>query len=200
MLAAGQGDQDAFALLVERHHRAVLDFIHRFLGLADRAMAEDLAQDVFLAAWRGARIFRPRAKVLTWLLRIAVNVSLNHQRNRRLRATIPLDSLDEPPEEGPHAGGPEAQILSRERAEQVRAALAGLPAKQRAAVVLRHYHDLSYVEIAGSLETSVSAVESLLFRAREVLRERLGVPTAPKAAQVLRPVRVQEASRRGEAT
>ena len=68
MLAAGQGDRSAFGILVERHHRAIVQFAYRFLATPDRNAAEDLAQDVFLAAWKAAPVFRSRAKVLTWLL------------------------------------------------------------------------------------------------------------------------------------
>jgi len=180
MLAAAQGDREAFGRLVERHHSGVLCFVHRFLGTVDSHTAEDLAQDVFLAAWKAARSFRPRAKVLTWLLRITTNICLNYRRRSRLRTTVslttqgPLSSHEAAA--SPHLATerPDAREIAREQAEMVSKAIARLPEKQRTAILLRHFHGLTYAEIADVLGTSVSAVESLLFRARQSLRKDLG--------------------------
>jgi RNA polymerase sigma-70 factor, ECF subfamily len=166
MLAAGQGDRSAFGILVERHHRAIVQFAYRFLAPSDRSTAEDLAQDVFLAAWKAAPGFRPRAKVLTWLLRITTNICINYRRYRRLRKVTPLDGEGTPPRVGPDTDGPETRAVERERAEKVRMALVNLPINQRAAMLLRHFHGLPYCEVANVLDTSVPAVESMLFRAR----------------------------------
>ena len=87
MVSAGRGDHEAFGALVERHHRAVVQFVYRYLGDVGRDDAEDVAQDVFLGAFRAAPAFRPRAKVQTWLLRIARNTCLNYRRSQRLRRT-----------------------------------------------------------------------------------------------------------------
>lgn len=173
MLAAGLGDRDAFGVLVQRHHRAIIQFVQPFLCIADRAAAEDLAQDVFLAAWRAAPSFRPRAKVLTWLLRIARNVSLNYRRSGRLRQTTPLDAQAASGLAGPESERPDARAIDAERAGRVRKAISQLPVNQQAVMHLRHFHGLSYVEIADVLDTSVSAVESLLFRARSTLQSML---------------------------
>jgi RNA polymerase sigma-70 factor (ECF subfamily) len=167
LLAAGQGDAAAFETLMDRHHRAIIAFIHRFLGIADRATAEDLAQDVFFSAWRAAPRFRPQAAVRTWLLRIATNRCLNDRRSRRRKPTVPLESDDRAAEA---ADDPE-QTAFRSRA--LRSAVAALPANQRAAVILKYAHDMPYSEIAAILETTDSAVESLLFRARARLRQTL---------------------------
>ena len=86
LLASGRGDQDAFNRLVRRHHRPIIHFVHRFLATVDRATAEDLAQQVFLGAWKYAPSFQPRARVLTWLFRIATNACLNYQRQQRSRS------------------------------------------------------------------------------------------------------------------
>jgi len=190
MLAAAQGDREAFGSLVERHHPGVLRFVHRFLGIVDGHTAEDLAQDVFLAAWKAAPSFRPRAKVLTWLLRITTNICLNYRRRSRLRATVSLTAQAflsaRQGEAGLRSGTerPDAREIAREEAETVSKAIADLPSKQRTAIVLRHFHGLSYAEIAEVLDTSVSAVESLLFRARQSLREVLAPSTNEIPPQV----------------
>jgi RNA polymerase sigma-70 factor (ECF subfamily) len=175
VLAAARGDPGAFAFLVERHHGALMQFVCRFLGLADRNQAEDLAQDVFLAAWKAAPTFRPRpgVLVLSWLLRIATNICLNYRRGACLRVAASLDRDPCAVPESADCAEPEITALAQERAECVRAALAELPPMQRAALILREYHDLSYAEIAEVIDTSVSAVEALLFRGRSRLRDLL---------------------------
>lgn len=185
LIAAGRGDRQAFATLVERYHRAVMQFIFRFLGDVDRSTTEDLAQDVFLKAWKSAPGYRPRAKALTWLLQIARNTSLNYRRAHRLRQTVSLAEADGVVDEGV-AG--EADSQSQDRARGVQAALMTLPHKQRAAIVLRHYLDLTYSDIAETLGVSVSAVESLLFRARTSLRDLLAQEgNIHSSPQVIRP-------------
>lgn len=182
LAAAGAGDRDAFNELVERYQRVVVQFVYRFLGPAGRSDAEDIAQEVFIRAWKHAARFEPRAKVLTWLLRIATNVSLNERRRRALRRAFGLEAV---PEDAVSSSdfAPAADLEADDTAAEVRAALLTLPDKQRAAVVLRHYHDLSYAEIAETLKTSVSAVESLLFRARRSLQDRLaGGENPPQVA------------------
>ena len=185
MSAAGRGDRDAFGVLVERHHRAVMQFICRFLGVPDRSIAEDLAQDVFLAAWRAAPSFRPRAGVraFSWLLRITTNICLNYRRSSRLRVTLPLRVNDDP-HVAPHPQ-PDAVVVADERAAQVRWAIAELPPAQRTAIVLREFHGLTYAEIADVIDTSTSAVESLLVRARQTLSVVLAKPENEVTPQVL---------------
>ena len=171
LLAAGKGDRQAFGALVERHHRAIIQFAHRYLSTADRATAEDIAQQVFLAAWKAAPSFKPRAAVRTWLLRITTNICLNHQRSRRRKPTTPLVGEPAAHASAVRTAPPDEAALDHERARRLQAAVDVLPANQRAAILLRHVHDLSYAEIAAVLETSISAVESLLFRARSRLRD-----------------------------
>lgn len=173
---AGQGDRGAFAELVARYQGPVVSFIQRYLRNLDVQTAEDLAQSVFLAAWQGAGGFKPRARVKTWLYRMAINACLNERRRLRVRRQVRFeDSEDRAGGRGmtdaeTQGGSPDE---ARERQEAVRTALEALPESQRAVVVLRHYHDLPYREIAEVMEISVAAVESLLFRARQNLRERL---------------------------
>lgn len=171
LLAAGEGDRQAFGALVERHHRAIIQFAHRFLSTADRATAEDIAQQVFLAAWKAAPSFKPRAAVKTWLLRITTNICLNHQRSRRRKPTTSLAGEPAADASASRTAPPDEAAVDQERAARLQAAVDALPANQRAAILLRHGHDLSYEEIAAVLETSISAVESLLFRARSRLRD-----------------------------
>ena len=172
MSAAGTGDRTAFSVLVERHYRSVTQFAQRFLGDIGRETAEDLAQDVFLKAWKASGGFKPRAMVKTWLLRITTNTCLNYRRRQRFRRVLSLWS-ESPPEPVERDASMTAGSESQDRADYVRHATASLPSRQRAAIVLRHYDELSYAEIAQILEQSVPAVESLLFRARASLRKKL---------------------------
>jgi RNA polymerase sigma-70 factor (ECF subfamily) len=197
MLAASQGDRGAFGILVERHHAAIIQFVHAFLSTQDRSIVEDLAQDVFLAAWDAAPSFRRQATVLTWLLRIARNRCLNYRRGSRLRVVASLD-VDRPPVSStPNTDGPEARLIGRERADRVNSAIGDLPPNQRSAMLLRHFQGLSYVEIADVLNTSESAVESLLFRARRTLEASLAAendasPQVSSDAGVYRDMREAE--------
>jgi RNA polymerase sigma-70 factor (ECF subfamily) len=183
LLSSGRGDRDAFTLLVQRHHRAIVHFVHRFLAAADRATAEDLAQQVFLNAWKYAPTFQPRAKVLTWLFRIATNACLNHRRSEESR--MRLVRRDHHRQSEGDGGGERADLhLERsERAQKVRVAVAALPANQRAVIVLRHFHGLSYGEIAEVTATSTSAVDSLLHRARRALCDKLGAKKDEDSSQ-----------------
>ena len=152
MLATGQGDNRAFAILVERHHRSVVQFIYRFLGNSDRETAEDLAQDVFMSAFKAAGSYQPRAKVITWLFRMARNAALNYRRGQRLRRTETLRSDAAAPAATGGARSAEAGAIADEEAARIRRAVAALPATQRAAIILRHFHDFTYSDIADVLE------------------------------------------------
>lgn len=170
--AAAQGDRTAFEILVAHHYRTVIQFTRRSLGNADGHTAEDLAQEVFLALWKSARSFRGEAKVMTWLIRTATNASLNHKRAARLRSAMWLGA-DGPAKDAGETKPPETAALVGERADRVRKAVASLPVNQRAAILLRHFEGMSYAEIAEILNTSLSAVESLLFRAKRSLHAQL---------------------------
>jgi RNA polymerase sigma-70 factor (ECF subfamily) len=165
---AGDGDAAAFTELVRRHHRALIQFAYRLLGGRDMHAAEDLAQHVFLEAWKRAADFEPRAKVTTWLFRIATNACLNRRRYLRPRIAAPLDAdIASPAADGP------ANVVGEEASHSVRTAIAALPDQQRAVIVLRHYHDLSYAQIAEIIGSSPAAVDSMLHRARAALRDQL---------------------------
>lgn len=166
--ASQAGSHAAFAVLVERHRRAVYQLCYRFAG--NHEDAADLAQEVFLRAYRGLARFRGDASVSTWLYRIGVNASLNRVTPRRASHV----ALDEAPELQAGSPDPAAALLASEQAAHVRAAIAQLPDKQRATVVLRVYQGLSHREIAGVLGTTEGAAKANLFHALGNLRKLLG--------------------------
>lgn len=172
-LAAG-GDMAAFEQLVERHQRMVIGTVGRMLGT--NSDAEDIAQQVFVRVWKNVKRYEPRAKFTTWLLKITRNLVFNELRRRSRHPAVPLQSEtdeEERPLKDEHAVSPDATLLEHELQEAVDAAIAQLPETQRMAVILRRYEELSYEEIAQTLDQSVSAVKSLLFRARTELRDNL---------------------------
>lgn len=171
---ASAGDMAAFEQLVERHQRLVIGTVGRMLGT--NSDAEDIAQQVFVRVWKNVKRYEPRAKFTTWLLKITRNLVFNELRRRSRHPAVPLQSEtdeEERPLKDEHAVAPDASLLDHELQEAVDAAIAQLPETQRMAVVLRRYEELSYEEIAEALDQSVSAVKSLLFRARTELRESL---------------------------
>ncbi len=167
MLRFQAGDEAAFDELVRRHQKAVLNVAWRYCG--DRALAEDLAQEVFVKVWRARKAYQPSARFSTWLYRIAVNRCLNEIRSRPKRASLPVEeTLEEPAGARPHD-----DLGRMETRDAVRRAVDGLPANQRMAVILSRFHELPYEEIAEAMSVSLEAVKSLLFRARENLKEAL---------------------------
>lgn len=175
MLRLRDGDAESFALLLERHRSPVIHFLYRMVQ--DQAVAEELAQEVFLRVYRSRLTYEPTAKFTTWLFRIASRLALNWIRDRRHERG--QASLDAPVEDG--AGiqvsdqkpTTEAELLREARFDEVRSAIAALPEKQRAAVLMHKYEEMDYAQIAATLECSESAVKSTLFRAYETLRARL---------------------------
>jgi RNA polymerase sigma-70 factor (ECF subfamily) len=162
------GHAGAFDLIVERHRRQVYQLCYRFVG--NHEDASDLAQDVFVRAFRGLRSFRGHSSLGTWLYRIGVNVCLNRVSTKR-----PVtESLDARQHVDMQHESPAERLLTRERAVRVRAAIARLPRKQRATLILRMYHDLSHQEIAEVLGSSVGAVKANFFHALGNLKKQLG--------------------------
>jgi RNA polymerase sigma-70 factor (ECF subfamily) len=173
MRLAGRGDERAFEQLVERHQNLVIGTVAKMIGGAEGA--EDIAQQVFVRVWQSAPRYRPEAKFTTWLLTIVRNLVFNETRRRRRGFFQPFENddgtiLDQPDTAMRDAA---AQLDEREVGEAVDAAIAALPEAQRMAIILRRFENMPYDEIAAVLKTSVPAVKSLLFRAREDLRERL---------------------------
>ncbi len=170
---AQAGDEEAFTGIMQRYKRPVLDFMYRMTG--DPDAAQDLAQDVFVRAWRGIGRFeqRPDAMFSTWLFQIARNACADvHRRWARdpLHAAVG-DSTSL--EEFPSRQSVERDVAAHETGEQVAAAVANLPEDQRTAVVLAEYEDLSYKEIAAVMNCSVKSVEGRLYRAKQALRRAL---------------------------
>jgi RNA polymerase sigma-70 factor (ECF subfamily) len=161
------GRREAFDLIVERHRRAVYLLCYRFVG--NHEDASDLSQDVFLRAYRGLKNFKGQSALGTWLHRIAVNVCLN-----RMSVKTPItESIDAAQYVDDHSESASDRVLRDERATQVRAAVAQLPAKQKAALILRIYHDLSHQEIADLVGGSVGAVKANVFHALRNLKKLL---------------------------
>jgi RNA polymerase sigma-70 factor (ECF subfamily) len=162
------GDHDAFNCLVRRHQGRVLSLAYRFSR--DPQDAEELAQEIFFKVWRHARTFRGRAAFSTWLYRLAVNACLNH-RQRKKRTPDPLmlpDDLADPEQPTADRG---RSVGERERL--LEQAMAELPARQKTALILAVFEGNSYEEIASIMDISLSAVETLLFRARQNLGKKM---------------------------
>jgi RNA polymerase sigma-70 factor (ECF subfamily) len=165
MAAVGRQDARAYARLVERHLGWALRFVERRVGA--RADAEDLVQTAFLRVWQGAARWEPEAKFSTWFYRVLHNLCMDHFRARR----APSEALDEDlPDPGPTG---EDRVAGAQRTARVRAALAALPERQRAAIVLCYYEERSQAEAARLLGVSEGALESLLSRARASLKQHM---------------------------
>ena len=161
------GRREAFDELVARHRRPVYQLCYRFVG--NHEDASDLAQDVFLRAYRAFGQFKGDAAVGTWLHRIAVNVCLNKVSGRQPR-TEPIDERRVPPSREPD---PMSLLMRSERAGQVRAAVVQLPPRQRATLILRVYQELPHQDIARILGSSVGAVKANFFHALRNLKRLL---------------------------
>jgi RNA polymerase sigma-70 factor (ECF subfamily) len=178
MQRAAAGDEAAFNCLAEKYHRPIIHFLFRMVR--NQAIAEELAQEVFLRVYRSRQSYRAEARFTTWLYRIAVNLAVNHARDtRRERSvqTVYLDASDEETGATPDVADDkplaEERLLNQERGRAIRARVIELPERQRMAVVMHKYQGMDYREIGAVLKLSESAVKSLLFRAYQTLRETL---------------------------
>jgi len=175
MLRVKDGDAASFEALLDKHRVSVVHFLYRMIQ--EPAAAEELAQEVFLRVYRSRASYEPTAKFTTWLFRISTHLALNWLRDsRHERGQERLDdgAADFPgrqlTDRQPTA---EQELLREARLGEVRRAIAALPEKQRAAVLMHKYEEMEYSQIAKALGCSESAVKSLLFRAYENLRARL---------------------------
>jgi RNA polymerase sigma-70 factor (ECF subfamily) len=198
MLDVKAGDESSFELLLRKYRTPLVNFLYRMVR--DTAVAEDLAQEVFLRVYRAREDYAPSAKFTTWMFRIATNLALNSVRdNRHRRMEISMDQTadtgeDELPalEVADRAPNVEQELVARNRADMILRAIHALPEKQRAAVLLHKYQELDYDEIARVLECSESALKSLLFRAYETLRTELAPLVSPTVRVQRQPIQRSE--------
>jgi RNA polymerase sigma factor (sigma-70 family) len=166
--ASLSGHREAFDAIVERHRRTVYQVCYRFVN--NHEDASDLSQEAFVRAWKGLKNFKGQSQLSTWLYRIAVNVCLNRVSAKK----IDVEALESDRFIDTSAEDPRGTLLRDERAVAVRRAIAELPAKQRATLILRTYHDLSHQQIADILGSSVGAVKANFFHALANLKKILG--------------------------
>lgn len=165
MAEVATGSEQAFRALAGRHAAWALGLAGRLLG--NPADAEDVVQEAMLRVWTNAPRWRPEAGFKTWFYRVVVNLALDWRRRKPMR---PLSAAGEPVDPKPD---PQAALAQRQTTDLVAAAIAELPERQRAALVLAYHEGVSNAEVAALLGVSVGAVEGLLVRARRTLRERL---------------------------
>ena len=178
MLRVAAGDNGAFDYLVEKYRRAMISFMYRMTH--NQAVAEELAQEVFLRVYRSRQSYAASAKFTTWLYRIATNLAVNHARDTKHERPENIVNIDEPDTEtgltvdvADGSLNAEQTILRRERLAAIRRRVEALPERQRMAVVMHKYQNMDYKQISQVLKLSESATKSLLFRAYETLRETL---------------------------
>jgi RNA polymerase sigma-70 factor (ECF subfamily) len=165
MARVARGDEAAYRLLTRRHVPVMLGLARRILG--NTADAEDVAQEAMLRVWTHAPRWQPLALFRTWLTRVVVNLCLDRKRR------APWVELDAAGEIVDPARGPGEQAERVERDRLVTAAIAELPARQRTAIVLTYGDGMSNAQVAEILDTTVSAVETLLVRGKQNLRRAL---------------------------
>lgn len=175
MLRVKDGDEASFGLLLDKYRAPVSHFLYRMVQ--DQAVSEELAQEVFLRVYKSRETYEPAAKFTTWLFRIATHLALNwlrDEKNERAQERLDQSTEDGPTREVPdRAPSVEQEMVAEVKVAEVRRAVAALPDKQRAAVLMQKYEEMEYSQIAKVLSCSESAVKSLLFRAYETLRVRL---------------------------
>lgn len=166
--AAQEGDRAAFMQIVDAYQRPVYNLCYRMLG--DPTEAEDAAQETFLRAYTKLDTYNPKRKLSSWLLSIASHYCIDQLRKQRYQM-LSWDDLPPWQAVADKQPQPEEAALKQESRDTVRTLLNTLPPDYRAATVLRYWHDMSYNDIAQTLDTSVSAIKSRLFRARQMLAD-----------------------------
>ena len=176
MADVARGDEDAFAKIVEKHQPAVLGTVAKMTNQSPDT--EDIAQQVFIRLWKSAERYQPTAKFTTFLFTITRNLVFNATRKKSGKNESSFDALEEnwgqSIEDKNSDSRPDKSIEQNELRQEIDRPISSLPEKQRLAVILRRYEKMPYEEIATTLEISVPAVKSQLFRARTALRESLG--------------------------
>ena len=178
MLQLRAGNMDAFDVLLNKYRKPIVHFMYRMVR--NQAVAEELAQEVFLRVYRSRETYRAEARFSTWLYRIATNLGVNHARDTKMERSASTVYLDEPdtetgskPDVADQTPGAEAGMLRRERMNAIRQHVLALPERQKTAVLMHKYEGLDYKQIGDVLKLSESATKSLLFRAYQTLREKL---------------------------
>jgi RNA polymerase sigma-70 factor (ECF subfamily) len=178
MLRVAAGDEGGFNYLVHKYNRAMIHFLYRMVH--NQAVAEELAQEVFLRVYRARDSYRAEARFTTWLYRIATNLAVNYARDtrhERSAQTIYLDAPDEESGTTPDVADSEPSVEQRmlrdERMAAIRSHVMALPERQRTAVLMHKYQGMDYRQIGEVLKLSESATKSLLFRAYQTLRDKL---------------------------
>jgi len=170
--ASKQGDQDAFAQLVQRYQRRIFNLVFRILQQYDEAT--EITQETFLAAWQGLPSFRGDARFPTWLYRIAYNCSLkqleHRRRDRALQAAIQAEQVLQHVDDSMRA---DTELEAHDRQTMIQEQISNLPAKYRIVLVLRHLQEMTYEEMAEALTMPIGTIKTHLFRARNLLKERL---------------------------
>lgn len=168
------GDEKAFRIIVERYQQSIISLCFRYVSNIHDA--EEIAQNVFIHLYRAAKSYEPRAKLSTFLYRIAVNLSLNWIRDQKRKRFISWEVLKKERGLDPIAheySNPDMLLERKEKQNKIRNAVNSLPRNQRTAVILHRFQGLSYGEIAEVMKCSVSAVEARLYRAKQNLIKRL---------------------------
>jgi RNA polymerase sigma-70 factor (ECF subfamily) len=178
MLQLRAGNMAAFDYLIQKYRKPIIHFMYRMVH--NQAVAEELAQEVFLRVYRSRETYRAEARFSTWLYRIATNLGVNHARDTRHErnaSTIYLDQVDSEtgttPDIADSTPGAESKLLRRERLDAIRQHVLALPERQRMAVLMHKYEGMDYKQIGDVLKLSESATKSLLFRAYQTLRVKL---------------------------
>lgn len=187
MMRCRNGDISAFELLVSRYKEPIIKFIN--YSIQDYHRAEDLAQETFLRVFKNASRYIPKSYFKNWLYRIASNLCKNELRNRKRHGLTSLDNLLTDEDDKPISSGvltdyskiPDFLYEKKEKQRLVKQAINQLPENQRLAIIMLTYQNLKYDEISYVLDCSLSAVKSLIYRARQNLKELLSeVETAPE--------------------
>jgi len=170
--ASKSGDQDAFAQLVQRYQRRVFNLVYRMLQQYEEA--NEITQETFLAAWQGLPAFRGDARFSTWLHRIAYNCCLKqleqHKRDKALQVALQAEQALKGADRDRPA---DAELEAHDRQALIREHISHLPAKYRIVLILRHLQDMTYEEMAEILTMPIGTIKTHLFRARNLLKERL---------------------------
>ena len=178
MLKFKTGDNSSFEAILDKYHSPLINFFYRFVG--DKIEAEDLAQEAFLRIYRSRHNYKPKAKLSTWIYCIAKNIALNELRRRATHRAASLEeTIDAEDSEikiqfaDTTQNLPSQELEKKELENIIKKAIDSLPIHQKTAIILRRFEEFSYEEIAQIMKCSISAVKSLLNRAKENLKEKL---------------------------